>query len=180
MSRTVAKRIVAALVACALSGGTAIGPFSVSRSATGSVTISKAISASRTRILNFGQFKNVGGNKCSPSTLTLEPRTGARRTSGSASVAGGAATFGAYVITGAANSIYGVSFPAATLSTPHALTVTAFRFYSATSNSTITGRIGPAGTDNPHVGATISVPCQFDTGGSNEMVPSFTLTVTYQ
>lgn len=180
MSRAIAKPILAALVACALSGGTAIGPFSVSRSATGSVTISKAISASRTRILNFGQFKNVGDNKCSPATITLEPRAGARRTTGGASLAGGTATFGAYSITGAANSVYGVSFPAATLSTPHALTVTAFRFYSATSNSTMTGRIGPGGTDTPHVGATISVPCQFKSGGINEMVPSFTLTVTYQ
>jgi len=168
------------LVACALSGGTVIGPFSVSRPATGSVTISRAISASRTRILNFGQFKNVGGNRCSPGTITLEPRTGARRTAGGVSLTGGSATFGAYLITGAANSVYGVSFPAATLSTPHALTVRAFRFYSATGNSTMTGRIGPAGTDNPHVGATISVPCQFKSDGIDEVVPSFTLTVTYQ
>ena len=115
-----------------------------------------------------------------PSTITLEPRTGERHTAGSASLSGGTATFGAYSITGAANSVYGVSFPTATLSTPHALTVTAFRFYSATSNSTMTGRIGPGGTDTPHVGATISVPCQFTTGGNNEVVPSFTLTVTYQ
>lgn len=174
------QRIVAALLACALSGGTAIGPSSVTRSATGSVTISKAISASRTRILNFGQFKNVRGDKCVASTITLEARTGARRTSGSASLVGGTATFGAYAITGSANSVYGVSFPAATVSSPHALKVTAFRFYSAASNGAMTGKIGPSGTDAPHVGATISVPCDFNSNNVNEVVPSFTLTVTYQ
>jgi hypothetical protein len=153
------QRIVAALLACALSGRAAAGPYSATRTATGSVTISKAISASRTRILNLGLFKNVGGDKCTPSTITLEPRTGARRTTGSVSLAGGAATFGAYAITGAANSVYGVSFPAATVSSPHALKVTAFRFYSVASNGPMTGKIGPSGTDMPHVGATISVPC---------------------
>jgi len=180
MLQTIPRRILAALLAGALSGGTAAGPPSASWTATGSVTISQTISTSRTLILNFGQFKNGGGNACTPSTITLEPRTGARRTTGSVSLAGGAATFGAYAITGAANSVYGVSLPEATVSLPHALKVTDFRFYSAAGNSAMTGRIGPGGSDTPHVGATISVPCDFDTGNGNEVVPSFTLTVTYQ
>jgi hypothetical protein len=180
MFQTIPQRIVAALLACALCGGAAAGPSLPTRTATGSVTISKAISASRTRILNFGLFTIVGGDKCIPSTITLEPRAGARRTTGSVSLTGETATFGAYAITGAANSVYGVSFPATTVSSPHALKVTAFRFYSATSNGAMTGKIGPDGTDTPHVGATISVPCDFNTNDINEGVPSFTLTVTYQ
>jgi len=179
MYRT-AEQILTALLASTLLGGGAIGPASVSRTATGSVTISKAISASRTRILNFGQFKNGGGDKCAASTITLDPKTGARSTTGDAVLAGGTVQSGTYAITGAANSIYGMSFPAAALSSPHSLTVTAFRFYSQTGNSTMTGRIGPSGTDTPHVGATISVPCRFDSRHNNEVVPSFTLTVTYQ
>ncbi len=178
LSRT--ERIFAALLACTLSGGTTIAPASVTRPATGSVTIAKAISAARTRVLNFGQFRNGGGNTCTPSTITLDPRTGSRRTAGSASLAGGTPTFGTYVISGAANSVYAVSLPTATVSAPHALMVTAFRFYSAGGNRNMTGRIGLGGTDTPHVGATISVPCDFDTRNSNEVVSSFTLTVTYQ
>jgi len=171
--------ILVAVLACAMADGTAIGPSSVSRTASGSVTISKVISAARTRILNFGHFKNTGGGDCTPSTITLDARTGLRSTTGSAVLAGGTAGSGAYTISGSANSIYGVSFPAVALSSPHTLTVSAFRFYSATNNSTTMGRIGPGGTNTPHVGATIFVPCSFDTHNINEVVASFTLTVTY-
>jgi len=156
-----------------------IGPASVSRTATGSITISKAISTARLRILNFGQFKNVGG-KCVASTITLDPQTGVRRATGNAVLVKGADEPGSYAITGAANSIYGVSFPASAPSSPHSLTVSAFRFYSQTGNGTMTGRIGPGGSDTPRVGATLTVPCDFDTHNIDEVVPSFTLTVTYQ
>jgi hypothetical protein len=172
-------RIVAMVLACALSAGTTMAP-TARQTATGSVTISRPISASRTRILNFGQFRTAGGGKCIPSTITLDPQTGTRNTTGNAVLSGGAAEPGAYSISGSANSIYGISFPMFASSSPRRLSVTAFRFYSVTNKSTTIGRIGPGGTDTPQVGATIRIPCQFTTRRINETVPAFTLTVTYQ
>jgi hypothetical protein len=172
-------RFVAMVLALALSAGTTIAPMA-RQTATGSVTISKPISAARTRILNFGQFRTGGGDKCALRTITLDPRTGARSTTGNAILLDGAPAFGSYAISGSANSIYGVSFPALASSSPRGLSVTAFRFYSVTNTSTTTGRIGPGGTDTPQVGATIRVPCQFNSRKINETVPAFTLTVTYQ
>jgi hypothetical protein len=179
VQRTVANRIVAAVLASALSSGTAIGP-ATRQSATGSVTISKPISASRTGVLNFGQFRTAGGDNCAPSTITLDPRTGALSTTGDVILLGGAPAFASYAISGSANSIYGMSFPGLATSSPHALSVRFFRFYSVTNKSTTMGRIGFGGTDTPQVGATLSVPCRFNTRRANETVPAFTLTVTYQ
>ena len=168
---------VRAIAVCAVACSIASPTFATQRTGTGSVTILRRLSISKTADLSFGRLHNQGP-KGPTGTVTISAAPPTSRTGVNVQLTpNGGETPAIYSLSGEPNRAYRVSVPSSYPSTPGGLTVKSFTFWSTNSmTATGGGHFSASGTDTVRIGATMTVPAGTK---QDTFVAKVPVTVTY-